>query len=78
MKILTALSGAMRDQAAVVSERFLLDPLGWYRRKDLAPFVKVVATAAWEQKQLSIRYESWKGVVDPVVSPLAFVLKAGS
>ncbi|MFV1497899.1 WYL domain-containing protein [Phaeobacter sp. JH20_02] len=78
LKIMASLSGPARDQAVVVSERFLLDPQGWYRKKDTAPFVSEVASAVWNERRLSIEYESWKGVVDRVVSPLAIVLKAGN
>ncbi|RLK07956.1 helix-turn-helix transcriptional regulator [Ruegeria conchae] len=78
LKIMASLSGSTRDQAILVSERFLLDPLGWYQKKTTAPFVPEVASAVWNERRLSIEYESWNGVVDRVVSPLAIVLKAGN
>ncbi|MEZ5879663.1 MAG: YafY family protein [Nitratireductor sp.] len=78
LKIKASLSDTTRDQAIVVSERFFLDPLGWYLKKDPAPFVSEVASAVWNERQLLIEYEGWNGVVDRVVSPLAIVLKAGN
>ncbi|WP_170383414.1 helix-turn-helix transcriptional regulator [Ruegeria atlantica] len=78
LKVLASLPNATRDHAAIVSERFFLDPVSWYRKKEEAPFVRKVAAAVWAQQQLSIRYESWKGVVERIVSPLAIVFKAGS
>lgn len=78
LKVMASLSGTTRDQAIVVSERFLLDPLGWYQKKTTAPFVSEVASAVWNEKRLSIKYESWNSVVHRIVSPLAIVLKAGN
>ncbi len=77
-KVLAALPEPSRRKAALVADRFLLDPLSWYRPKEASPFVRQVAAAVWAERRLSLRYQSWKGEVDRVVAPLAIVLKAGS
>ena len=78
LKLLTALPVSWREDATRVQSRFHLDPVDWYREPDPVPFLAAVAEAVWSDRQLSIRYQSWKGVGDRVVGPLGLVLKAGS
>jgi predicted DNA-binding transcriptional regulator YafY len=42
------------------------------------PHLTTVAAAVWSEKQITIRYESWKDVVRRTVHPLGLVLKAGA
>jgi predicted DNA-binding transcriptional regulator YafY len=78
LKLLTALPVSWREDATRVQSRFHLDPVDWYREPDPVPYLAAVAEAVWGDRQLSIRYQSWRGVGDRVVSPLGLVLKAGS
>jgi predicted DNA-binding transcriptional regulator YafY len=42
------------------------------------PHLAAVAAAVWNERQLAIRYESWKATARRTVSPLGLVLKAGA
>lgn len=77
LKLMTALPAHQRDDAQRVQSRFHLDPADWYREADPVPHLSTVATAVWEDRQLSLRYESWKAEVVRTVYPLGLVLKAG-
>jgi len=76
-KLLAALPEPTRAKAGLVADRFHLDPLGWYRQKDVTPFVTEIAKAVWADQKISITYDSWKGRVQRNLDPIAFVLKAG-
>ncbi|MHA7775003.1 helix-turn-helix transcriptional regulator [Roseibium sp. M-1] len=77
-KVLAALPQPSREKAATVADRFLLDPLAWYRSRQESPLVRQVAAAVWAERKLALTYESWKGEVERVADPLAIVLKAGT
>ncbi len=76
-KLMAALPEATRGKAAMVADRFHLDPLGWYRKKEEAPYVVAIAQAVWADQRISIMYESWKGPVQRDLDAIAVVLKAG-
>lgn len=76
-KLMAALPEPIRAKAARVADRFHLDPLGWYRQKDVTPFVTQIAKAVWADQRISISYEGWKGRVQRDLDPIAIVLKAG-
>lgn len=76
-KLMAALPEPTRAKAALVAGRFHLDPLGWYRQKDVTPFVTQIAKAVWADQKISINYNGWKGPVERVLDPIAIVLKAG-
>jgi predicted DNA-binding transcriptional regulator YafY len=77
LKLMTALPVHQRDDAQRVQARFHLDPADWYREADPVPHLATVATAVWQDRQLSLRYDSWKAEVQRTVHPLGLVLKAG-
>jgi predicted DNA-binding transcriptional regulator YafY len=77
LKLLSSLPSAWRDDAQRITSRFHLDPIAWYRQSDLVPHLPTVAAAVWSGRELALRYESWKGTAERVVSPLGLVLKAG-
>jgi predicted DNA-binding transcriptional regulator YafY len=77
LKLMTALPVHQRDGAQRLQSRFHLDPADWYREADPVPYLSTVATAVWEDRQLSLRYESWEAEVQRTVHPLGLVLKAG-
>ena len=76
-KLLAALPEPTRAKAAMVADRFHLDPLAWYRQKEVTPFVTQIAKAVWADQRISLSYESWKGRVQRELDPIAIVLKAG-
>ena len=76
-KLMAALPEPSRTKAALVARRFHLDPLGWYRQKEVTPFVTQIAKAVWADQKISISYDSWKGRVQRDLDPIAIVLKAG-
>jgi predicted DNA-binding transcriptional regulator YafY len=77
LKLLAALPAAWRHDAQRISSRFHLDPVDWYREPEPPPHLALVAAAVWSERQLAIRYESWKATARRTVSPLGLVLKAG-
>ena len=76
-KLMAALPESTRTKAAMVADRFHLDPLAWYRQKEVTPFVTQIAKAVWADQRISISYDSWKGRVQRDLDPIAIVLKAG-
>jgi predicted DNA-binding transcriptional regulator YafY len=76
-KLMAALPETTRSKAALVADRFHLDPLGWYRKKEETPYVIAIAQAVWADQRISILYESWKGPVQRDLDAIAVVLKAG-
>ena len=77
LKVLASLPTPMQGDARRVSSRFHLDPIDWYREPDALPHLPAASQAVWEERQLSIRYESWEKTAARVVHPLGLVLKAG-
>jgi len=78
LKLLAALPPAWRSDAQRISSRLHLDPVEWYREAELVPHLATVAAAVWDERQLTIRYESWKVRARRTISPLGLVLKAGA
>lgn len=78
LKLLTALPAPWRDDAQRISARLHLDPVEWYREAEPVPHLATIAAAVWNERQLAIRYESWKGVGRRTIAPLGLVLKAGA
>jgi predicted DNA-binding transcriptional regulator YafY len=78
LKLLAALPAAWRDDAQRISSRLVLDPIDWYREAQPLPHLTTVAAAVWNERQLSIRYEGWRGTSARTVHPLGLVLKAGA
>ncbi len=76
-KLMAALPEATRSKAALVSDRFHLDPFSWYRKKESAPLAIAIAQAVWADQRISIHYESWKGPIQRDLDAIAVVLKAG-
>jgi predicted DNA-binding transcriptional regulator YafY len=78
LKLAASLPAQQRGDAQRVAQRFHLDTLDWYREAQPVPHLTTVAAAVWSEKQITIRYESWKDVVRRTVHPLGLVLKAGA
>ncbi len=77
LKLLASLPEAWQADARRVSARFHLDAVGWYRAPPRVDYLSTVANAVWNDKRLTISYESWKGVGERHLEPLGLVLKAG-
>ena len=77
LKLLAALPAPLQGPADRIASRFHLDPVEWYREADPVPFLAPVARAVWEERQLSMTYESWQATTRRTVHPLGLVLKAG-
>ena len=77
LKVLASLPDAGQADARRVAARFYLDAVGWYQREQTLLHLAAVADAVWRDRQLELRYESWKGVVERRVDPLGLVVKAG-
>lgn len=78
LKLLAALPASWRDDARRVSSRLYLDPIDWYRESQPLPHLATVATAVWDERPLSMHYESWKLTSRRTIHPLGLVLKAGA
>jgi predicted DNA-binding transcriptional regulator YafY len=77
-KLVAALPGPARSKAAIIADRFHVDPLDWYRQSHVVPHLPDVANAVWHGLQLDVTYQSWKGVVQRTISPMGLVMKAGT
>ncbi len=61
-----------------IATRFHLDPLPWYRQEDHVEHLGTVAEAVWQNRQITMTYDSWRSSSERTVAPLGLVLKAGS
>ena len=77
LKLLASLPEAWQADARRVSARFHLDAVGWYRAPPRVDYLSTVANAVWNDKCLTIGYESWRGIGERHIEPLGLVLKAG-
>ncbi|HEY6057481.1 MAG TPA: WYL domain-containing protein, partial [Candidatus Limnocylindrales bacterium] len=78
LKVLAALPPELRARASRVRERFFLDAPGWFRTPDEQPHLAVLASAAWDDRRVRIRYRRGEEVMDRVIEPLGLVLKGGT
>lgn len=78
LKLLAALPHAWQPEAQRISARFHVDLAGWYRRVGSASHLRALADAVWSDRRISVRYESWTGVVHRELEPLGLVVKAGA
>jgi len=77
MKLLAALPEATAHEAQRVAACFHLDPVAWFQGPDEQRRLPELAAAVWNRRMVSMRYDSWKGVVERRVAPLGLVQKAG-
>jgi predicted DNA-binding transcriptional regulator YafY len=77
LKLLAALPEGWRENARRVSTRFHADPIDWYRGPAATDHLPAIARAAWSERRIEVRYESWNGVTRRRLEPLGLVLKAG-
>ena len=77
-KIDAALPDARRRGADIVSTRFHLDTVGWFKPVEQPALLPSLAAAVWDQRRIRARYRSWNGERDVELDPLGIVLKAGN
>ena len=77
LKLDAALPEALRASAARMRQRFYLDAPTWYDDGDPSDHLPAVADAVWHQREIDIRYDSWKGLGDHRLQPYGLVLKTG-
>jgi len=78
LKLMASLPPDSGAGAERVSSRFHLDPVNWYARAEASDLLKPIAAAVWSERRITIRYESWAGMVERTLDPLGLVLKAGT
>jgi predicted DNA-binding transcriptional regulator YafY len=77
LKVLASLPTELRRDAARAAAFFHVDEPRWFSRPDESPFLAELATAASEQRRVSVEYRRRDEVVTPTLDPLGLVLKAG-
>ena len=78
LKFFASLPASTGNAAQRVAERFHLDPTPWHRVPHRQmPQLQPLAQAVWEERRITIHYESWQGSSNRTVEPLGIVLKAG-
>ncbi|MDZ4112262.1 MAG: WYL domain-containing protein [Brevundimonas sp.] len=77
LKLLAALPPERQAAAERLAGRFHLDPVGWHQNPDEAGRLPAIAQAVWNNRRVSVRYESWKGEVERELEPLGLILKGG-
>jgi predicted DNA-binding transcriptional regulator YafY len=79
LKLRAALPAELREHAARIQERFLLDAPGWYGDGDHTPHLSAVAAAVWARRAVVLRYRRWRAPeeIERRVEPYGLVLKAG-
>ena len=77
LKMLASLPSALQHDALRVSERLHVDTLDWFRGDTAPEHLQSVADAVWNQRTITMRYESWSGEREHSIKPLGLVLKAG-
>ncbi|MGZ5848029.1 MAG: helix-turn-helix transcriptional regulator [Ramlibacter sp.] len=77
LKLLSALPATWQGPSQRIRSRLHLDPVDWYREAAPPQHLQAVSQAVWHERQLAIRYASWKRTATRVVHPLGLVLKAG-
>jgi predicted DNA-binding transcriptional regulator YafY len=77
LKMLASLPPDSGASAQRVAERFHVDPVGWYRRREQLTHLPTLASAVWGDRRIRVLYESWSGIGTRELDPLGLVLKGG-
>ena len=77
LKLLAALPAGWQDDAQRVGGRFHLDTSGWFQAGGSTEYLTEIAAAVWDERRLSVRYDSWARLVERRLDPLGLVLKSG-
>lgn len=76
LKLVSALPDAAPDVSPIGS-RLHVDTSNWYRRPAAVPHLPLLASAVWQQRRISMHYESWDSEGLRIREPLGLVLKGG-
>jgi predicted DNA-binding transcriptional regulator YafY len=77
LKLLASLPPQAAADAALIADRFHVDPLPWYHRPEPQPLLPALAAALWRGHCVRVRYASWAGEAERTLAPLGLVLKGG-
>lgn len=77
LKLLAALPAEVRASAERIRATFHLDAPAWFTQSEQPGSLPAIAKAVWDQRQIRVRYQSWKGEGERLLSPLGIVLKGG-
>ena len=78
LKMVASLPAEWREQAERVGARLHIDPVDWYRSREVPVHLRDVADAVWHARRVTVRYESWRGQTERELEPLGLVMKAGA
>lgn len=80
LKLIAALPAHVQPGAERIAARFHLDPAPWFRTSDPQPHLTTVARAAWDGRQIKVRYRPSGEDATKLrtLAPLGVVLKAGA
>jgi len=79
-KLMTTLPDAQRPAARRARDRVVVEPRGWMRNRDEAPFLGTVQRAVWQEQQLRLSYRSSGSAVtrERLLDPYGLVAKGGA
>jgi predicted DNA-binding transcriptional regulator YafY len=78
-KLMAALPGSMREEAAVMRERLLVDPAGWWDAGEDVSGLPLVQDAVMRERKLTFDYVRADGETGPrTVEPLGLVAKGST
>jgi predicted DNA-binding transcriptional regulator YafY len=76
-KVWASLTGEARQRAQRSAERFHLDPVRWYGRREPTPHLASLAAAVWQDRWIRIDYVRGGTRTERTVAPLGLILAAG-
>lgn len=76
-KLLAALPGQTRAEAARIQKFLHIDGLGWHQAREECPHLSTVQEAVWQERCLRITYRRHDGPVERTIHPLGLVAKRG-
>ncbi|NPU15211.1 YafY family transcriptional regulator [Bradyrhizobium sp. 83002] len=77
-KLVAALPPSHRANAGRMQARFHLDAPGWFGEAEEPVHLRAIADALLADRQIDIRYQTWRAEKRRRVAPLGLVLKGGS
>ncbi len=78
LKVLAALPPELRARAGRIQSRFHLDAPGWFQQSEPLPSLELLASAAWEGREVEVTYRRDERVERRRLAPLGLVLKGGT
>ena len=78
LKLAAALPAELRATAGRMRQCFHLDAPGWFHAAEEPEHLQQVAAAIWQEREIEIRYRSWRAEKQHRLHPLGIVLKSGA